>query len=151
MVTFQEKPKVEIYLTKTKLLTVNTKLPTSIAGYFYATKNDLVDSPFIKDSEILSYNVKRGNIKFTKETSLLISKLEPIINEGIQFVITVNKEPVLNGYFINKLTSQPVISYMIMNKNDSIYHIDRLLPDIAEDERKNENLVNAFKLTGRLE
>lgn len=145
-------PKIEIYLLKSRLPAIdNENWPSFAVKHFTATKNDLQDSAFILDTEILSYDSTRCNIGITKSAALKISSLKPGIPQGIQFVLTIDKEPVLQGFFINKNASEPVMSYMIMNKNDTICHIDRLLPGIKADERKSKNLINAFKVTRRLQ
>ncbi len=148
----QEGPKVEIYLLKNRIPSIdNENWPSFAVRHFYATKNDIQDSAFISDTEILGYDTTLKNIRINKSAALKIASLEPEIPKGIQFVLTVNKEPILNGYFINRLTPEPVISYMIMNWNDTLCHIDRLLPGLDIDDRKNKNLIEAFKSTNRLQ
>ena len=147
----QDNPLVEIYLLKNRISTIeNRNWPSSVVNHFYANSNDLLDTAFIKDSEIISYDSSTFKLKVTKSASLKIAYLEPPIPKGIQFVITVNKEPVLNGYFINKFTSIPVFSYMIMNHADSVYTIDRLMPDVIIDDRKGQKLIDNLLSTGRM-
>ena len=146
-----QSPKVEIYFLKSRLAPVENKAwPNYVVRHFVATKNDLADSAFIHDSEILAYDTTQKIIHITGNAALKISELEPPIPDGIQFVLTVDKEPVLAGYFINRSTSEPVVSYMIMNRKDTLCHIDRLLPGVEIDDRKSNTLVDAFRFTNRL-
>jgi hypothetical protein len=149
----QEPPKIEIYLLNKRVAAIEQSFgPTNMTKHFIATKKDLQAFAFILDSDILSYDSARSNLKVNKSASLKIARLEPKIPEGIQFALTINKVPVICGYFINKYTSEPVISYMIMNREvmDSSYHIDKFLLNGKTDDRKSEKMIGAFKSTNRL-
>ncbi|MEI7965376.1 MAG: hypothetical protein WCH29_09395 [Chitinophagaceae bacterium] len=147
-----QKPKIEIYLLKKRFPPIEKEgLSFSRASHFNVTSNDIQDSAFILDTEILNYDSSKNIFRVAASASLKISSLDPSISEGIQFTLAIDKRPILNGYFINKFTSSPLLSYMIMNRNDSIYSIDRLMPGIKNDDRKNPILINAFKVTARLE
>ncbi len=148
----QKGPKIEIYLAKYRVPPMkNENWPSTVVHHFHATQSEIQDSPFIMDKEIISYDSTMNNIHLSKSAALKISNLNPLIPEGIQFILTIDKVPTINGYFINKNASEPVVSYMIMNKNDTLCHIDRLLPGIRNDARKDSNLISAFKTTNRLQ
>ncbi|MFP5436390.1 MAG: hypothetical protein ACLGH8_01220 [Bacteroidia bacterium] len=83
--------------------TVNHKI--YFATDFHYSKDDLQQKPFIKDDEILNLNLKTNTIEFTNLASEKIFKLKPHMGNGVQFVISVDKKPVMNGYFYNPYSS----------------------------------------------
>ena len=146
-------PKIEIYLLKTRLDQDNPQgYPKSLARPFQPKQTDLQDTPFIKDTDIIWYDTSRSKITLSVSGSQKIIDLQPPIIDGIQFALTVDRKPVMCGYFINRVTSQPAISYMIMNilNQDSTFSISRLLPGNHTDDRVNAILIKALSETNRL-
>lgn len=81
-------------------------------GEFKSSTNDLPSTPLVTDEDILSYNPKSGKITFSEAASEKISKLKYDFY-GTQFVITMNKNPVFNGYFVNGMSSVTSDTYFI--------------------------------------
>nr|WP_317632025.1 hypothetical protein [uncultured Flavobacterium sp.] len=75
------------------------------ASNFEYSIDDLESKAFIADQDILSLNTKKGTIKFSNNGARKIFDINPNFRNGEQFVITINKVPVLNGYFYNPYSS----------------------------------------------
>ncbi|WP_330441832.1 hypothetical protein [Flavobacterium sp. C4GT6] len=71
------------------------------AGQFEADSVDLQSEPFIDDSDIKAFDLRANKLMLSKKVIKRICNLYPDRNFGEQFVITVNKEPMLTGYFWN--------------------------------------------------
>ena len=65
-------------------------------GKFDATTEDIQSLPFIIDEEIHEFDIKNDIITFD---SIVIKRIETHKPSKSQFVITIDKEPVLTGYF----------------------------------------------------
>lgn len=97
----------------TSIVRLNPKDSSFIfMGEFKSSVNDLSPIPLITDKDILSYNPKNGKITFSEGASEKISKLKYDFY-GTQFVVTINKEPVFNGYFVNGMSSVVADTYFI--------------------------------------
>jgi len=72
---------------------------------FNYTQSDLKEFPFISDSEIISLDTLKGEITFNNQASQRIIKSTDGFQRSKQFIITVNKKPVMNGYFHNIYSS----------------------------------------------
>jgi hypothetical protein len=83
------------------------------ASNFKYSTNDLENQPFIKNDEFESLDIEKGIIRIRKDGGLKILKLKPNLRNGRQFVITINKEPVMNGYFYNPYSSNGSTWYTI--------------------------------------
>jgi hypothetical protein len=121
-------PNIEIYLTKNRIqsnqgIEINSKNIDSFgykkvadrfdfdivrldtmnsalifAGEFVADKKDLNSEPLLSNKNILEFNSQNG---FLKVDSIGAKKIKGIDAKGYgtQFVLTINKEPKLFGYF----------------------------------------------------
>ena len=69
------------------------------AGEFTAEKKDLRDKPFLNKSRIIEFNPKNGHLMIDSIGAKQITELPRSNNMGHQFVLTVDGEPKLFGYF----------------------------------------------------
>ncbi|MFP5438390.1 MAG: hypothetical protein ACLGH8_11415 [Bacteroidia bacterium] len=83
-------------------------------GKFTVVKSNLEYKPFIADEEISSFNSQTNIIAFDSSVVSRIRKLKPSMGTGTQFVIAVNKQPIVTGYFWNILSSFTCQSYNIV-------------------------------------
>lgn len=72
---------------------------------FEYMESDLNKLPFISDLEIVSLDTLNGIIQFNNAASQRIIKNTDGFQRSKQFVITVNNQPVMNGYFHNIYSS----------------------------------------------
>ena len=134
---------------------------------FEVEKEDLEIMPFIKDTEILAFNAEMSVITFDSIVRKRLRELHPEISQGKQFAITVDKEPVLTGYFWNLLSSQTCHWYSIYNVDINDLNINGDLTQsywighfndghylIKEQKSKRppypKELIEAFRASGRL-
>lgn len=75
------------------------------AGQFDANCKELNSKPLVSDNEILVLDTIANKIKLSADAINKIAALSPSMKDGIQFVICVDKEPVLKGYFWNSFSS----------------------------------------------
>ncbi|MPT33558.1 MAG: hypothetical protein E2604_00350 [Flavobacterium sp.] len=75
------------------------------AGSFHANKNQVEPTPLIKNEDVLGLDVENSEIKLSAESANKIIALKPSMKDGIQFVITDNKNPVMTGYFWSSYSS----------------------------------------------
>ncbi len=124
-----KKPVIEIYLTKTRIkshqgLVIDDSNIDSLgytdsknrfnfniirldtisdqlifAGEFKASKRDLKDKPFLEANRIIRFNHKNGQLLVDSIGAKRISELSNSNNIGHQFVLTIDNEPKLFGYF----------------------------------------------------
>jgi len=71
------------------------------SGRFNVGIVDLQPEPFIKNEEILFFNLKNNKFKFAPSVAGRIADLPDNMHQGTQFAITVNGKPKLTGYFMN--------------------------------------------------
>ena len=71
------------------------------AGRFEAKRENLQAMPFIEDVEIKSFNLKNNKIVFTDSAVKKLAALPGNMHIGTQFVIAINGEPRLTGYFMH--------------------------------------------------
>lgn len=83
--------------------TVNKKL--IFASDFKFKQSDLKREPFIKNEEIIGLDLQDNKIEFSNSGGFKILKLKPNMRKGEQFVIVVNKKPVMNGYLYSPYSS----------------------------------------------
>ena len=130
-----ENPKIEIYLTKSRIesyqgnpitksiidsLNLNKlgdrfdfniiRLDTLnddfvFAGEFKAEKSNLKEKPIINNSDIQSFNTNNGKLVLNSAGARKLSKLD-YVGYGKQFVLYIDGNPKLNGYFFS-----PIYSY----------------------------------------
>lgn len=75
------------------------------AGSFHVNKNQIESTPLIKNEDVLGLNIDNSEIKLSAEAANKIIALKPSMKDGIQFVITDNKNPVMTGYFWSSYSS----------------------------------------------
>ncbi len=135
-------------------------------GKYKISENNLKSSPLIEDSEILFLCKDSSQIQLSNSGFRKLQNLNYKDDDGRQYVITVNKKPVLNGYLMSRRYSSRVYSHNFL-----------LFDEIVENEKPAENhpleifcvnsyidfskktktdlnnyplLINAFKKTDRL-
>jgi len=91
--------------------TLNNRL--IFAGPFISSESDLPEKPFVSDEEIIGYNFETNTLRLTKEGALKLYNLEPNFRLSTQFILTSDRQPILNGYFFNVLSSSWVDTYFI--------------------------------------
>jgi hypothetical protein len=82
-------------------------------GDYNVKLSDLKMVPFITDDEILSFNLDNNKLSVDSLAANRIYELKRNMIKGVQFVITVDKKPVLNGYFWSLDSSYSCNSYCI--------------------------------------
>ena len=111
--------------------------------------------PFIIDDEVVSFDTSSYKITFTKEAAKRIGELKPGLSVGIPFVLAVDREPILTGYFVNQLSSFGCAAYVMSNSFSTVHVLQKGLPEhhyetkIVE-RRKSFLLLQALERTGRL-
>ena len=142
---------VEIYLVPHQ----QSKATHSIPKEFDVKKEDLPTMPFIIDDEIESFDTANYRITFSKEAAKRIGALKPNLSVGIPFVLTLDREPVLTGYFVNTLSSFSFGAYVLLNTTQTVQKLRRGLPEhryktLITEKRKNFLVIQALERTGRL-
>lgn len=141
------------YGEKVRVDTINNKL--IYMGNFNATHQDLEETPFIKDSEILGMDFKESAIHFKSSVADKIygqiSKWKNPQHTGRQFVLCKNGKIILNGYLLGSMSSYWSNTYSILyypkesNKGVvkySIYDSLNLDPEYLKNDKQ---LRLAFK------
>ena len=106
-IPFKETSKYkEIEYNRAKNIFEDTRFDTLIkevifAGQFIADSIDLQSQPFITDVEIKAFEKHNNSVVLDSKAARRIYELSPEKNFGQQFVITVDKEPKVSGYFWN--------------------------------------------------
>ena len=150
------KCKVEIYLLNKYISSLDTihKMVKS----FTAQKEDLQDTAFIKDSEFVSYTIKRIKVENGKQRSStreehFIEVLNPLTEKlknlnlalccGKQFAFVVNGEIAYCGYFWNNVSSFAPMAVMAFGIDNQI----RLQYGFKgqKDPRNNSILLDCFR------
>ena len=141
-------PKVEIYLLN------HFVQPDKGTKRFTVTKSDLHENPLIEDIQIIRYD----SVKFVYTIDTIVcpklAALKPSLSNGIQFAITVDRKPIICGYFWNPVSSFGCDWFnipVICRKEIKIYkglpeysNID--IPEMRNDSR----LINAFIKSNRI-
>lgn len=149
---------LESYNEEIRIDTLNNK--PIYMGHFVAELGDLEEKPFINDSEILGFDFDDSRIYFSKSVNEKVYKSIPEwrkkSNFGKQFVLCHNGKIILNGYFINSMSSYWSTTHQIIynsypehKRNDTLNSISYLMSDSLNFEKnnlkKNKELYNAFK------
>ena len=140
---------VERYLLPSK----HSKTNDSIPEEFEVNKENLPTMPFINDDELVLFDTSSNKITFAKEAAKRIGTLKPSLPVGIPFILTVDREPVLTGYFVNQLSSFGCAAYVMTNSSNVVQELKKGLPEhhyknkIVE-KRKNFLLLQALERTG---
>jgi hypothetical protein len=93
----------------------------TFSGKFIAEKKDLNEKPLISDDDILSLDLKTNEIRFSETGIFKIRNIKPNFKYSTQFVICVNKEPQLTGYFMNVFSSfPPTWNYIVYSNQKQI-------------------------------
>lgn len=134
------------------------------SGKFIAEKKDLNEKPLIADPDILSLNLKTNEIILSESGIFKIRKIKPNFKYSTQFVICVNNEPQLTGYFMNVYSSfPPTWNYIVysnqkqtndkkikeryfIEKNDKFKEFKPYLTNL----KLYPKLINSFENTNRL-
>lgn len=80
---------------------------------FEVTGKDIPAKPFIADNEIKKFDLKKNIITFDYIVVQRLKNLRPHI-DNTQFVITLNKKPLITGYFWSTISSQTCNWYSII-------------------------------------
>lgn len=157
-------PKIEIYLLKPSAF---DSLPME-DFYFEPNKNDIVDTPIIKDQEILAYNFKKNEndevsysyIDIKEGAVTKIVELPIDLSHGRRFALTVNGLPVFGGYFWNGLSSFGCnwIAVVVFRDKERQTKLglgkgvgySKVFSEARKDPRGKADLLNAFNKSGRL-
>lgn len=130
------------------------------AGEFLIDINNLEDKPLINDNDILFLDTKTNQIVFTESAKKLLSSFKGHTREGIQFVMTDNRKPIISGYFWNDFSSSwsnwNCISYCILYKEKN--HINKMYKGIGNknlegksiDFSNYEAVIKAFTESNRI-
>jgi len=152
---------MEIYLLKNSFQE-NKHKPEF--NYFFPSKGELCDSPFILDSEILAYDIKEDTIKNRKAYTFLLkeSAAEKINNLkdiplccGLKFAVTVNSTPIFGAYFWNVYSSFGCNWIVSFARSEGKLKLMKALPSEFydkehEDPRGNNDLLEACRISNRL-
>ena len=119
------------------------------AGHFSPKQNDLEKEPFIREDEIIDFNIKESKIILSNSAAKKLTRFFPIGHFGKQFVITVDKTPIINGYFYSYpysyFVNTNVIEYFPNSKElfldkenghsfDLRYGIKHIFPDLEKNK-----------------
>ena len=153
-----QKTKIEIYFLKNE--------PTQSGNdYFLPTAKDLADTAFIHDNEIIGYGIYPDSFHLTRQPIYVVflnisgkQKLATIKNIslccGKRFAMVLNDQPVYGAYLWNDISSFGC-SWLTAFSFAGNISISKGLPEdyfdkTRDDPRNNKNLLNAFKISGRL-
>ena len=125
-----------------------------VSGFEYDS-SDVVREALIHDEEIVGYDSADSSILFTDSTAKRIGRLEPSLPIGIPFILTIDGEPVLSGYFWNPTSSFGCKTCVIFASNEPRQRIFNGLPP-SEDKVERSRcvksaIIRACSITGRLE
>ena len=133
-------------------------------GKFDAKLSDLEKEPLIEDSEILFLDIEKSELEFTNSAFQKFLNFKKTNNNHKQFAITVNKKPILTGYFRSKLTSY-IFNYNYITFDESITENEKIenhpFKILYNDDfikwkpkqinlNKYPDLINAFEKTNRI-
>jgi len=160
---FSQSCMIEFYLLKKDIRDFDST--REMAKGFDVKIDDLCDSPFITNSEVLSFYVRKDKMKKSKvrETHIFtvpdsvtrrINDLQIPLCCGKQFALVVDNVIVYTGYFWNRISSFGChwINAYAYEKEILIY---KRLPDYGDskdtpDPRKSPVLFNCLLTTGRM-
>lgn len=74
-------------------------------GKFTVDEENLETKPLITDEDVLKLDLKKSELVLSEIGKQRITHLKPNMTSGIQFVICVNKQPYLTGYFRSNISS----------------------------------------------
>lgn len=140
--------KIEIYLLNNFVQTEKE------SKEFWIDSTDLEQEPIVSDSQIWGYDTLTYEIFIDTVVCKKFRNLKPALPIGIQFALTVDKMPIITGYFWNPVSSFGCDWYMIPNICSGrlkIYkgepeHLNNDLPEL----RNSPKLINTVIQTNRL-
>lgn len=133
-------------------------------GEFSVSKEQINNLPLIKDTEIIKFDSNTNQLIFSASGRKKIENLKPSMKFGTQFVICVNGEPSLTGYFRNHFSSYiynwnyihyqysknvsqtPNVDKFIINQNIGYVKWNPIIPNMNEYPK----LIKALHSTKRL-
>ncbi len=154
--------KIELFLLKKNMPSFDTAY--RMMGKFNVKRENLQDTAFIKDSEIISYTIEKfkinnGQRKYKKEDHNI--QLSKSINErlkrlgdiplccGIQYALVVNGEIIYGGYFWNHYSSFDAAATLSYINEDGISFVFGYAHR-EKDPRNNPTLLSCLKKSDRL-
>lgn len=152
----KEEPVIEIYLLKSK---VNELIEED----FNVELEDLMDEPFIINSEIKGLDIRNNQLILDSAAVKKVDNLEIDLSNGVPFVIMTDDEIVFKGRFWSVLSSFypkfPVVFYSPMNTEymeDYIWNRNEVLilkVFYTNNDTKHiyaRELISAFRESNRL-
>lgn len=152
--------RIEIYLLKKHYPLYDTVTKKMIP--FIPTPEDLEDTAFIKNSELISYTIKKYSIKnkgqkrYTKQDHVaefqysLDQRMEQLnlsVKLAKQFALVVNGQIVYGGRFLYKYTSvSPFGVNAFVNQNEINFQYGFK----GQDPRTNKKILDCLRTTKRL-
>ena len=160
----KENCKVEIYLLNKVLPGIDTIKKS--CNEFFTKKQDLQDTPFIRDEEILSFSIRvdttNAKLKLSKSyvfqvlntAPKKINSLEIPLFGGRQFAVIANKKIIYSGYFWNSKSTLKW-NWIMAYADENWIIVEHTWPaeeNVIEqdDKRSNPFLLECLKKTGRL-
>ena len=127
-------------------------------GDFTATKEQLEETPFIEDSEIINFNSKSSIINFEKSVIEKFDNLKHYEDKiGIQFAVCINEKPLMFGYFIKGFMSGYYSKNYIIHFTHKSNYENGYSPYISSGKKfkpldtiKEKEFIAALKKTNRL-
>lgn len=95
------------------------------AGKFNVSYDDIDEKPLVEDDEIISLNLKHNTIKIKSSGISKIQDLKQDMNRSIQFVLCVDKNPIITDYFTSIFSSFPPSTnhILVIPKNKDLVKI----------------------------
>jgi hypothetical protein len=157
--------KTEKNLELAKYINIDTITNHWIFGGKYDVElTDLNQNPLISDNEIIGINIQKSELILSNSGKAKIKQLKPNMKHGIQFVICVNRQPYLTGYFRSNISSNiynwnyigyDYIEHKFETNNDKNFVIrqndgyEKWKPILCNLNQYPE-LVSAFRNTNRI-
>ena len=149
---------IEVYLLKE----IQTASDTDF--YFSPTLTQIADTPFIRDSEIIGYEIVPDTIQGERHLLLLnksgqrrVGELSDIsLQHGLPFAVVVDNVPIYGGYFWNYFSSfscdwitVPAFASdkLEIKRGLPYYYFTKDHPDPRNDERIMASLLGTGRLT----
>ena len=113
----------QIFNENTKYLKFDTiKNDLIYSGTFNIENKDLNNEPLIFHHEIIDFDTNNCSFKLEKSAIKKIKELQPFNKKGFgqQFILSINKRPLLQGYFISDFHKYPVENNYAFITNEGI-------------------------------
>ena len=154
VITSFNKPEINYSIELYILTDAKSTIKNGLATEFEIKDTDLPSLPFLRDDDIDYYDTSKNKIFITKDAAKRIAALKPKLNVGIPFVLTVDRQPILTGYFWNTASSFGCASYVLFNSSDITQKLLKGLPEYSYvnsiiEKRKNYFFLQALERTGR--